>query len=64
MAITYFLGPRSWFSPRVLSKLPGLRFTVSAFTMIKVGFLMIVVADAIWMTPTWFCGHSGIGNED
>ncbi|MCZ6801468.1 MAG: cytochrome ubiquinol oxidase subunit I [Nitrospirae bacterium] len=40
--------------PPVLSKLPGLRFTVSAFTMIKVGFLMIVVADAIWMTPHGF----------
>ncbi|UCE62851.1 MAG: cytochrome ubiquinol oxidase subunit I [Nitrospirota bacterium] len=50
--------------PAVLSKLPGLRFTVSAFTMIKVGFLMIVVADAIWMTPHGFVATQALATED
>ncbi len=49
--------------PAVLSKLPGLRFTVSAFTMIKVGFLMIVVADAIWMTPHGFVATQALATE-
>ena len=50
--------------PPVLSKLPGLRFTVSAFTMIKVGFLMIVVADAIWMTPHGFVATQALATHD
>jgi cytochrome bd-type quinol oxidase subunit 1 len=50
--------------PPVLSKLPGLRFTVSAFTMIKVGFLMIVVADAIWMTPHGFVATQALATEE
>jgi len=51
--------------PPVLSKLPGLRnFTVSSFTMIKVGFLMIVVADAIWMTPHGFVATQGLATEE
>ncbi len=50
--------------PPVLSKLPGLRFTVSAFTMIKVGFLMIVVSDAIWMTPHGFVATQGAATHD
>ncbi len=49
--------------PPILSKLPGLRFTVSAFTMIKVGFLMIVVADAIWMTPHGFVATQALATE-
>jgi len=49
--------------PAVLSKLPGLRFTVSSFTMIKVGFLMIVVADAIWMTPHGFVATQALATE-
>lgn len=49
--------------PPVLSRLPGLRFTVSAFTMIKVGFLMIVVADAIWMTPHGFVATQAMATE-
>jgi cytochrome d ubiquinol oxidase subunit I len=51
--------------PGVLSKIPGLKnFTVSAFTMIKVGFLMIVVADAIWMTPHGFVPTQGLATEE
>lgn len=51
--------------PGVLSKIPGLNnFTVSAFTMIKVGFLMIVVADAIWMTPHGFVPTQGLATEE
>lgn len=50
--------------PPILSKLPGLRFTVSAFTMIKVGFLMIVVADAIWMTPHGFVATQSLATEE
>jgi cytochrome bd-type quinol oxidase subunit 1 len=50
--------------PPVLSRLPGLRFTVSAFTMIKVGFLMIVIADAIWMTPHGFVATQGMATEE
>lgn len=51
------------FLPPILSRLPGLRFTVSAFTMIKVGFLMIVVADAIWMTPHGFVATQAMATE-
>jgi cytochrome bd ubiquinol oxidase subunit I len=51
--------------PMVLGKIPGLKnFTVSAFTMIKVGFLMIVVADAIWMTPHGFVPTQGLATEE
>ncbi|WNM59362.1 cytochrome ubiquinol oxidase subunit I [Candidatus Nitrospira allomarina] len=51
--------------PMILAKVPGLKnFTVSAFTMIKVGFLMIVVADAIWMTPHGFVPTQGLATEE
>ncbi|WNM61528.1 cytochrome ubiquinol oxidase subunit I [Candidatus Nitrospira neomarina] len=51
--------------PIILGKVPGLKnFTVSAFTMIKVGFLMIVVADAIWMTPHGFVPTQGLATEE
>ena len=50
--------------PPILSRLPGLRFTVSSFTMIKVGFLMIVVANAIWMTPHGFVATQGLATEE
>ena len=50
--------------PPILSRLPGLRFTVSASTMIKVGFLMIVVADGIWMTPHGFVPTQALATED
>jgi cytochrome d ubiquinol oxidase subunit I len=51
--------------PALLGKVPGLKnFTVSAFTMIKVGFLMIVVADAIWMTPHGFVPTQGLATEE
>jgi cytochrome bd ubiquinol oxidase subunit I len=51
--------------PAILSKIPGLKnFTVSAFTMIKIGFLMIVVADAIWMTPHGFVPTQGLATEE
>ena len=51
--------------PAALSKVPGLKnFTVSAFTMIKIGFLMIVVADAIWMTPHGFVPTQGLATEE
>ena len=50
--------------PPILSRLPGLRFTVSSFTMIKVGFLMIVVANAIWMTPHGFVATQALATEE
>ncbi|MGD9850613.1 MAG: cytochrome ubiquinol oxidase subunit I [Nitrospirales bacterium] len=51
--------------PPLLNKVPGLKnFTVSAFTMIKIGFLMIVVADAIWMTPHGFVPTQGLATEE
>ncbi len=50
--------------PLVLGRLPGLRFTVSSFTMIKVGFLMIVVANAIWMTPHGFVATQALSTEE
>lgn len=51
--------------PIILGKIPGLKnFTVSAFTMIKIGFLMIVVADAIWMTPHGFVPTQGLATEE
>ncbi len=53
------------FAPMILGRVPGLKnFTVSAFTMIKVGFLMIVVADAIWMTPHGFVATQGLATHD
>ena len=53
------------FVPMVLGRVPGLKnFTVSAFTMIKIGFLMIVVADAIWMTPHGFVATQGLATHD
>ncbi len=52
-------------APMILGRLPGLKnFTISAFTMIKVGFLMIVVADAIWMTPHGFVATQGLATHD
>ena len=52
-------------APMILGRVPGLKnFTVSAFTMIKVGFLMIVVADAIWMTPHGFVATQGLATHD
>lgn len=51
--------------PSALSKIPRLgNFTVSSFTMIKIGFLMIVVADAIWMTPHGFVPTQGLATEE
>ena len=51
--------------PGILGRVPGLRnFTVSAFTMIKIGFLMIVVADAIWMTPHGFVATQGLATHE
>ena len=51
--------------PAILGRIPGLsNFTVSAFTMIKIGFLMIVVADAIWMTPHGFVPTQGLATHD
>ncbi|RMH31931.1 MAG: hypothetical protein D6690_15110 [Nitrospirae bacterium] len=50
--------------PPILSRVPGLGFTVSSFTMIKVGFLMIVVADAIWMTPHGFVATQSLATEE
>ena len=51
--------------PGILGKLPGLnKFTVSVFTMIKIGFLMIVVADAIWMTPHGFVATQGLATPE
>lgn len=50
--------------PSILSKLPGLRFTVSSFAMIKVGFLMIVVSNAIWMTPHAFVATQALATHD
>ena len=53
------------FAPMILGRVPGLKnFTVSAFTMIKIGFLMIVVADAIWMTPHGFVATQGLATHD
>lgn len=53
------------FAPMILGRVPGLKnFTISAFTMIKVGFLMIVVADAIWMTPHGFVATQGLATHD
>ncbi len=52
-------------APMILGRIPGLKnFTISAFTMIKVGFLMIVVADAIWMTPHGFVATQGLATHD
>ena len=71
----YLFPPPEWqsliflgaivFVPMILGRVPGLKnFTVSAFTMIKIGFLMIVVADAIWMTPHGFVATQGLATHD
>ncbi len=50
--------------PPLLSKLPGLRFTVSSRTMIRAGFLMIVIGNAIWMTPHGFVATQALATEE
>ncbi len=52
-------------APAVLPKvLPFLRkFTVSSRTVIKVGFLMVVVGNAIWMTPHAFVATQALAEH-
>lgn len=76
MGVTWkFFPPPDWQSlpvmaaviilPPLLSKLPFLRnFTVSSFTMIKVGFLMIIVGNAVWMTPHAFVPTLFLATEE
>src|SRR5687767_1294998 len=48
-------------SPVVLSRL--IPVTVSSRTVIKVGFLMVVVGNAIWMTPHGFVATQALSTE-
>jgi hypothetical protein len=52
-------------SPVILGKIipPLGRVTVSSRTCIKVGFLMIVVGNAIWMTPHGFVATQALATE-
>ena len=52
-------------SPMILGKIipPLGRMTVSSRTCIKVGFLMIVVGNAIWMTPHGFVATQALATE-
>jgi len=52
-------------SPIILGKIipPLGRITVSSRTCIKVGFLMIVVGNAIWMTPHGFVATQALATE-
>jgi cytochrome d ubiquinol oxidase subunit I len=53
-------------APFILGKvIPPLgRITVSSGTVIKVGFLMVVVGNAIWMTPHGFVATQALATED
>jgi cytochrome bd ubiquinol oxidase subunit I len=48
-------------SPVVLSRI--IPITVSSRTVIKVGFLMVVVGNAIWMTPHGFVATQALSTE-
>jgi hypothetical protein len=52
-------------APAVLGKIipPLGRITVSSRTVIKVGFLMIVIGNAIWMTPHGFVATQALSTE-
>ncbi|WP_447974229.1 cytochrome ubiquinol oxidase subunit I [Nitrospira sp. Kam-Ns4a] len=52
-------------APAILGKvIPPLgRITVSSRTVIKVGFLMVVVGNAIWMTPHGFVATQALATE-
>lgn len=52
--------------PLVLNKIipPLRRLTVSSRTMIKVGFLMVVIGNAIWMTPHAFVATQALATEE
>ena len=52
-------------APVILGKIipPLGRITVSSRTCIKVGFLMIVVGNAIWMTPHGFVATQALATE-
>lgn len=52
-------------APAVLGKvIPPLgRITVSSRTVIKVGFLMVVIGNAIWMTPHGFVATQALSTE-
>ncbi|MEE8606960.1 MAG: hypothetical protein V3S55_05105, partial [Nitrospiraceae bacterium] len=53
-------------APFILGKLiPWLgRFTVSSRTVIKTGFLMVIIGNAIWMTPHAFVATQALAPED
>ncbi|MCH6557565.1 MAG: cytochrome ubiquinol oxidase subunit I [Nitrospirae bacterium] len=53
-------------APFILGKLiPWLgRFTVSSRTVIKTGFLMVIIGNAIWMTPHGFVATQALAPED
>lgn len=53
-------------APAILNKIipPLRRLTVSSRTVIKVGFLMIVVGNAIWMTPHAFVATQALATEE
>ncbi|HKW86124.1 MAG TPA: cytochrome ubiquinol oxidase subunit I [Nitrospiraceae bacterium] len=52
-------------APLILGKIipPLGRITVSSRTCIKVGFLMVVVGNAIWMTPHGFVATQALSTE-
>jgi cytochrome bd-type quinol oxidase subunit 1 len=53
-------------APVILGKLiPRLgRFTVSSRTVIKTGFLMVIIGNAIWMTPHGFVATQALAPDD
>lgn len=53
-------------APFILGKLiPWLgRFTVSSRTVIKTGFLMVIIGNAIWMTPHGFVATQALAPDD
>ena len=53
-------------APFILGKLiPWLgRFTVSSRTVIKTGFLMVIIGNAIWMTPHAFVATQALAPDD
>ncbi|MBI4400700.1 MAG: cytochrome ubiquinol oxidase subunit I [Nitrospirae bacterium] len=53
-------------APAILNRVipPLRRLTVSSRTVIKVGFLMIVIGNAIWMTPHAFVATQALATEE
>ncbi len=58
-----FLGPAIWVA---LFLIAGrfIKFTVAAQTLVRVAFLMVIIGNAIWMTPHAFVATQALAPDD